>query len=152
LRNERTIFAGTTYTISSDDESSEEEKEVYHTVAQVLEPPLHDSPRGASWRWRALPWMSFFHCSSCGCLLSDGRFAVFGALDVSIGTISSCKLLSLDADGGRWDTFSPMRRRCCGRWTPTWPAATRYVTEGLCRAACSRSAPARQWMDRVSTF
>jgi hypothetical protein len=34
----------------SDEESSEWVEEEYHTMAQVLEPPLHGSPSGASWQ------------------------------------------------------------------------------------------------------
>jgi hypothetical protein len=93
---------------SSDEESSEEEEVEDHTMAQVLEPPPHGSPSGASWQWRALPGMSDLHSYGGGCVLSDGRFAVFGGGDDSGTFISSCEALTLDANGGRWDTLSPM--------------------------------------------
>jgi hypothetical protein len=92
----------------SDEESSEEVDVEYHSMAQVLEPPPHDSPSGASWQWRALPGMSDLHLYGCGCVLSDGRFAVFGGEDASGTTTSSCEALTLDADGARWSSLPPM--------------------------------------------
>jgi hypothetical protein len=92
----------------SDEESSEEFEVEYHTMAQVLEPPPHDSPSGASWQWRALPGMSDLHLYGWGCVLSDGRFAVFGGEDDSGTTTSSCEALTLDADGARWSSLPPM--------------------------------------------
>jgi len=41
-------------------------------------------------------------------VLSDGRFAVFGGMDTSNATSSSCEALTLDADGERWDGLPPM--------------------------------------------
>jgi hypothetical protein len=79
----------------------------YHTMAQVLEPPPHGSPSGASWQWRALPGMSVLHDFGGGCVLSDGRFAVVGGEDAS-GAHSSCEVLTLDADGARWSPLPPM--------------------------------------------
>jgi len=77
----------------------------HHTMAQVLEPPPHGLPSGASWQWRALPGMSDLHLGGCGCVLSDGRFAVFGGQGFSA---SSCEALTLDADGARWKPLPPM--------------------------------------------
>jgi hypothetical protein len=92
----------------SDEESSEEVEVEYHIMAQVLEPPPHGSPSGASWQWRVLPGMSDLHLCGCGCVLSDGRFAVFGGIDASGTTTSSCEVLILDADGARWSSLPPM--------------------------------------------
>ena len=92
----------------SDEESSEEVEVEYHTMAQVLEPPPHGSPSGASWQWRALPGMSDLRVYGGGCVLSDGRFAVFGGRGASGTTISSCEALTLDDDGARWSPLSPM--------------------------------------------
>jgi hypothetical protein len=50
LPDGRIICAGTTHMEYSDEESSEEVEAEDHTMAQVLEPPPHGSPRGASWR------------------------------------------------------------------------------------------------------
>jgi len=41
-------------------------------------------------------------------VLSDGRFAVFGGMDFSNATISSCEALTLDADGEHWDVLPSM--------------------------------------------
>ena len=92
----------------SDEESSEEVGVEFHIMAQVLEPPQHGSPSGASWQWRALPGMSVLHEFGGECVLSDGRFAVFGGIDASSTTISSCEALTLDADGARWSPLLPM--------------------------------------------
>jgi hypothetical protein len=108
LPDGRIVCAGTSCMEASDEESPEEVEAENHTMAQVLEPPPHGSPSGASWRWRALPGMSVLRVHGCGCVLSDGRFAVFGGRDASGTIISSCEALTLDADGGRWDTLSPL--------------------------------------------
>jgi hypothetical protein len=88
--------------------SEEEEVEVDYTMAQVLEPPPHGSPSGASWQWRALPGMSDLHSLGGGCVLSDGRFAVFGGEDTSGTDVSSCEVLTLDADGMCWSPLPQM--------------------------------------------
>jgi hypothetical protein len=51
-----------------------------HGTAQVLEPPPpeHGSQSEASWQWRYLPGMSVGRAFGRACVLSDGRFAVFG--------------------------------------------------------------------------
>jgi hypothetical protein len=52
--------------------------------------------------------MSDHHSFGGGCVLSDGRFAVFGGGDDSGTPISSCEALTLDADGARWLPLPPM--------------------------------------------
>jgi hypothetical protein len=47
------------------------------------------------------------------CVLSDGRFAIFGGVDTSNATISSCEALTLDADGERWDALPSMHEARC---------------------------------------
>jgi hypothetical protein len=98
----------------SDEESSEEVEVEHHTMAQVLEPPPHGSPNGSSWQWRALPGMSDLCVHGGGCVLSDGRFAVFGGEDDSGVKTSSCEALTLDADGARWSPLPPMHEPRCG--------------------------------------
>jgi hypothetical protein len=102
LPDGRIVCAGTTC-MEYDDEEMQ-----HHTMAQVLEPPPHGSPSGASWQWRALPGMSDLHSFGGGCVLSDGRFAVFGGWEDSGTTTSSCEALTLDADGARWSPLPPM--------------------------------------------
>jgi hypothetical protein len=65
-----------------------------------------------SWWWRELPGMSVARLGCSGCVLSDGRFAVFGGLtDVVAGTsttTTSCEVLTLDEDDERWEPLPPM--------------------------------------------
>jgi len=113
LPDGRIVCAGSTCMEYSDEESSEEEVVEYHVMAQVLEPPPHSSLSGASWQWRALPEMSVLHRCGGGCVLSDGRFAVFGGEDASGNATSSCEALTLDADGARWSPLPPMHEPRC---------------------------------------
>jgi hypothetical protein len=48
--------------------------------------------------------MSSARCGGKGCVLSDGRFAVFGGRFTA-----SCEVLTLDGDGERWAPLPPMR-------------------------------------------
>ena len=77
-------------------------------TAQVMESPPHGSPSEASWRWRSLPNTSAVRLNAGGCVLSDGRFAVFGGMDTSNAISSSCEALTLDADGEHWDVLPSM--------------------------------------------
>jgi hypothetical protein len=78
--------------------------------------------------------MSVHRVSAAGCVLSDGRFAVFGGTDgEGVETAScdgrftvfggkggnnvrlaSCEVLTLDGDD-RWESLPPMRDARCGR-------------------------------------
>jgi hypothetical protein len=80
-------------------------------TAQVLEPPPpeHESPSVASLEWRHLPGMRVMRYGGRGCVLSDGRFAVFGGgTDHIITPTSSCEALTLDGDIERWDPLPLM--------------------------------------------
>jgi hypothetical protein len=83
-------------------------------VSQVLEPPEHGSPSGASWQWRFLPATSVGHRYGEGCVLSDGRFAVFGGWHDNGGAIRSCEVLTLDGDDERWEPLPPMHEAWFG--------------------------------------
>jgi hypothetical protein len=78
-------------------------------------PPDHGSPSEASWQWRYLPSMSDGRAYGRGCVLSDGRFAVFGGCTGNSFTpTASCEMLTLEAGVERWDPLPPMhesRRR-----------------------------------------
>jgi hypothetical protein len=78
-------------------------------TAEVLErrPPEQGSPDGV-WRWRELPHMSVQRRRAAGCVLSDGRFAVFGGGDENGVRLASCEVLALDGDE-RWEPLPPMR-------------------------------------------
>jgi hypothetical protein len=94
----------------------------------VMEPPEQGAPNGATWLWRALP-DTIVECDyRSGCLLSDGRFAVFGGLgppsstssnssssssDLATSCVSSCEALTFDAHEERWDPLPPMREARC---------------------------------------
>jgi hypothetical protein len=54
--------------------------------------------------------MSVAHYGCGGCVLSDGRFAIFGGMtanDASTST-TACEVLSLDRDAERWEPLKPM--------------------------------------------
>jgi hypothetical protein len=86
-------------------------------TAQGLElpPPELASPSEASWQWRCLPGLSVGRAFGGGCVLSDGRFAVFGGSTfcslrmTHIDTpTSSCEALTRDGNIERWDPLPPM--------------------------------------------
>jgi hypothetical protein len=52
--------------------------------------------------------MSAAHCYGAGCVLSDGRFAVFAGLDYDGESTKSCEALSLDEEFERWEPLPPM--------------------------------------------
>ena len=70
-------------------------------------PPTGEAAR----RWRELPGMSVAREGCCGCVLSDGRFAVFGGETTtrfgSTGTMA-CEVLSLDGGVERRKPLPPM--------------------------------------------
>jgi hypothetical protein len=74
-------------------------------TAEILEelPDQGSLTSAASWRWRELPGMSVARIGCGGCVLSDGRFAVFGgmtALD-NATSMALCEVLHLDGDDER---------------------------------------------------
>jgi hypothetical protein len=77
----------------------------YNKSAEIFEPPEQGSSTEAGWQWRELPAMSVQHFGCGGCVLSDGRFEVFGGLG-SI-SMSSCEVLTLDGDE-QWEPLLPM--------------------------------------------
>jgi hypothetical protein len=72
-------------------------------TAEVMEPPA-DGSGDPAWRWRELPHMSVGRFAAACCILSDGRFAIFGGVDYD----SSCEALTFDG-GERWEPLPPMR-------------------------------------------
>jgi hypothetical protein len=64
----------------------------------------------AAWIWRQLPAMSAERYACCGCVMSDGRFAVLGG--VSYGgdnvSLSSCEALAFDDGVAHWESLPPM--------------------------------------------
>jgi len=114
LPDGRVVCAGTTCMFLSDPETYDDVE--YYSMAQILEPPPHGSSSEASWQWRALPGMSVKRVQGVGCVLSDGRFAVFGGGDAygnGINT-SSGEALTLDADGARWSPLPPIHEELRG--------------------------------------
>jgi hypothetical protein len=86
-------------------------------TAQELEPPPppeQGSPAVASWQWRYLPDMSVGRLCGGGCVLSDGRFAVFGGSSNSYAPTASCEVLTLNGDIERWDPLPPMHEARMG--------------------------------------
>jgi hypothetical protein len=60
----------------------------------------------ASWTWRELPALSTARYGCCGCVMSDGRFAVLGGRRMS-APMSSCEALVVDGDA-HWNALPPM--------------------------------------------
>jgi len=89
----------------------------YEGSVEVLEPSEQGSTIEASGQWRALPFTIIVRHGIRGCVLSDGRFAIFGGsagyqrvIGGDISTcLSSCEVLTLDPNGDRWDMLPPMR-------------------------------------------
>jgi hypothetical protein len=65
----------------------------------------------AAWSWRALPGMGTGRYACCGCVMSDGRFAVLGGRSSetmpTIVSTSSCEALVADGDA-HWEPLPPM--------------------------------------------
>jgi hypothetical protein len=73
--------------------------------AEVWGPPASGSSN-AAWTWTQLPTMSVRRHGSCGCVMSDGRFAVLGGWSNG-GITSSCEALRVDGDE-HWHLLPPM--------------------------------------------
>jgi hypothetical protein len=76
-------------------------------TAEVLEPSEQGSP-DVAWRWRELPDMSVQRDGAAGCVLSDGRFAVFGGVNANNVQKASCEVLTLVGDE-KWEPLPPIR-------------------------------------------
>jgi hypothetical protein len=77
--------------------------------AEVWGPP-EQGAADAAWSWRALPAMSVDRYACCGCVMSDGRFAVLGGSSNSSNDdvpTSSCEALVVDGDAD-WEPLPPM--------------------------------------------
>jgi hypothetical protein len=76
--------------------------------AEVWGPP-EQGEADAAWSWRELPAMSDMRHGCCGCVMSDGRFAVLGGSSHALSdvTMSSCKALVIDGDA-HWAPLPPM--------------------------------------------
>jgi hypothetical protein len=98
--------------------------------AEVWGSPASGAPNTA-WTWTKLPAISVGRYGICGCMLSDGRFAVHGGGSTGRYT-SSCEALMVDEDE-HWYSLTPMhfaqcdfcmrsgghRHHSCGRvWYP----------------------------------
>ena len=78
--------------------------------AEVWGLPVSAAPH-AAWTWTPLPALSIGRYGSCGCVMSDGRFAVLGGRSTG-GYTSSCEALMVDRDE-HWHSLPPMHH---ARW------------------------------------
>jgi hypothetical protein len=62
--------------------------------AEVWGPPVQGR-LDAAWTWRQLPAMSVARYGCSGCVMSDGRFAVFGGVNNGGVVTSSCQALAI---------------------------------------------------------
>jgi len=74
--------------------------------AEVWGPPA-SGPSNAVCTWTQLPAMSIGRHGSCGCVMSDGRFAVLGGWRNKGEYTSSCEALRVDGDE-HWHSLPPM--------------------------------------------
>jgi hypothetical protein len=81
-----------------------------HSLAEVWGPP-EQGGADAAWTWRELPDMIAGRYGCCGCVLSDGRFAVLGGRGVG-GSLSSCEALVI-GDAAHWEPLPPMHESRC---------------------------------------
>jgi hypothetical protein len=77
---------------------------VDESSAEVWGPP-DQGVADAAWNWRELPAMSVARYGSCGCVMSNGRFAVLGGY--GIGPLSSGEVLII-GDAAHWKPLPPM--------------------------------------------
>jgi hypothetical protein len=73
--------------------------------------PTASGASNAAWTWTQLPALSVGRYGSCGCVMSDGRFAVLGGWSNG-GYTSSCEALMVDEDD-HWHSLPPMHHARC---------------------------------------
>jgi hypothetical protein len=78
--------------------------------AEVWGPPAGGASNVA-WTWTQLPALSVGRHRSCGCMMSDGRFAVLSGMSNGVYT-SSCEALMVDGDE-HWHSLPPMHHARC---------------------------------------
>jgi hypothetical protein len=66
------------------------------SLAEVWGAPEQEGAADATWSWSELPAMSAPRWGCCGCVMSDGRFAVLGGADDDGVPLSSCEALVFD--------------------------------------------------------
>jgi hypothetical protein len=75
--------------------------------AEVWGPP-EQGASDAAWTWTELPAMSARRYGCCGCVMSDGRFAVLGGRSNAGVPTSSCEALVFDDGVAHWASLPPM--------------------------------------------
>jgi hypothetical protein len=74
--------------------------------AELWKPP-EQGKADAALSWRELAAMSAGRYGCCGCVMSDGRFAVLGGESNNGDPMSSCEALVIDGDA-HWEPLPPM--------------------------------------------
>jgi hypothetical protein len=82
----------------------------YISSAEMWEAPEQGGV-DAAWTWSDLPAMSVGRYGCCGCVMSDGRFAVLGGFRMG-GTLSACEALVM-GDAAHWAPLPPMHDPRC---------------------------------------
>jgi hypothetical protein len=83
-------------------------------AVKVLEPLEPGSLSDTTWQWTDLPSTSVARDRCSGCVMSDGRFAVFGGWNNSNVCEASCEALTLAGSDARWDPLPPMHEARSG--------------------------------------
>jgi hypothetical protein len=69
--------------------------------------PPEQGGADAAWSWSELPAMSVASHACRGCVMSDGRFAVLGGIDIDGASLSSCEALPIGGNA-HWEPLLPM--------------------------------------------
>ena len=78
-----------------------------YSLGEVYGPPELGAP-DAAWAWRQLPALIVPRNGCHGCVMSDGRFAVFGGMSDGGVDTPSCEVLVTGDNDEHWESLPPM--------------------------------------------
>jgi hypothetical protein len=75
---------------------------------EIWGPPEEVGAADAAWTWSNLPAMSVQRIGCCGCVMSNGRFAILGGRGNNHDSPLSCEALTIDDGDAHWEPLPPM--------------------------------------------